>query len=98
METSRRDFTKMTGALVAGAAVPVAATRAVQTGAAPRPRAYPPNAWHQRMKRIVHVNFNERDPEHFDVEAWANYLAGCHAADDLFERHQRRRFLPDQPA
>ncbi|MGC1302508.1 MAG: alpha-amylase family protein, partial [Caulobacteraceae bacterium] len=31
------------------------------------------------MKRIVHVNFNEHDPEGFDVEAWADYLASAKA-------------------
>ncbi len=40
---------------------------------------FPPNAWHQRIKRITQVNFNERDPEHFDAEAWADYLASTKA-------------------
>ena len=42
-------------------------------------RRYDPQAWHQRMKRIVHINFNERDPEHFDAQAWGKYLAECKA-------------------
>lgn len=75
MEQSRREFVGLAGALVAataggeGMAAPEASPR----------RRYDPAAWHQRMKRIVHVNFNERDPEHFDVEAWADYLAECKA-------------------
>ena len=35
----------------------------------------PPQAWHQRVRRVGQVNFNERDPAEADVEAWANYWA-----------------------
>ncbi|MEA1676002.1 hypothetical protein [Nitrospirillum sp. BR 11163] len=74
MEPTRREFALMAGAALAAASTGTAV-------AAPRPGAgvYPPDAWHQRMKRIVHVNFNERDPETFDVERWADYLASCQA-------------------
>ncbi len=78
MKTTRRDFTALAGAMLAsGAAAPGLAARASE--GAPPARAYPADAWHQRMKRIVHVNFNERDPEHFDVAAWADYLASAKA-------------------
>ena len=70
----RRDFT-----LMAGAAIAAAASGKASAETAARPAPYPADAWHQRMKRIVHVNFNERDPEHFDVAAWADYLASCKA-------------------
>jgi hypothetical protein len=94
METSRRGFTRMASALVATTVAPGA--RAGQASAAPQPRAYPPDAWHQRMKRIVHVNFNERDPEHFDVEAWANYLADCHAQMTYLSGTNVVAFYPTQ--
>jgi hypothetical protein len=79
MKTSRRDFTLMAGTLLAATASGAKAAPGVATAAGSANRPYPPNAWHQRMKRIVHVNFNERDPEHFDVAAWADYLASAQA-------------------
>ncbi|MEZ0243731.1 MAG: alpha-amylase family protein [Sphingomonas sp.] len=78
MDANRRDFTLMAGALVAATAVGKAAASPANPAPSPA-RAYPRDAWHQRMKRIVHVNFNERDPQGFDVEAWADYLAACGA-------------------
>lgn len=75
MDANRREFTLMAGALVAA----TAAGKAAAAEPRPLPAPYPADAWHQRMKRIVHVNFNERDPEHFDVAAWADYLASCKA-------------------
>ena len=38
-----------------------------------RRRGAPP--WHQRIRRIGQLNFNERDPVELDVEAWADYWA-----------------------
>jgi hypothetical protein len=67
MEPDRREFTLMAGAALAA------------TGTAPGAAAAPAPTWHARMKRIVHVNFNERDPERFDVAAWAGYLSDCQA-------------------
>jgi hypothetical protein len=77
MDSNRRDFTMMAGALLATTAAGPAG--AATSEAKPSGRPYSPDAWHQRMKRIVHVNFNERDPEHFDVGAWANYLTSAQA-------------------
>lgn len=77
MESTRRDFGMMAGAAIA--ATMAGTGTAAAAGQGPAQRRYPPDAWHQRMKRIVHVNFNERDPEHFDVEAWAGYLAAAQA-------------------
>lgn len=68
MEPDRREFTLMAGAALAAA------------GAAPGMAAAPAaEPWYRRMKRIVHVNFNERDPERFDVAAWADYLSSAQA-------------------
>ncbi len=72
----RREFVGLAGALVAAGAAGEGAAALPQ---ASPPRRYDPDVWHQRMKRIVHVNFNERDPEGFDVEAWAELLTQCQA-------------------
>ena len=34
-----------------------------------------PNVWHRRVKRIVQINFNEKDPEDFDAKAFNDWLA-----------------------
>src|SRR5690348_8453553 len=77
----RRDFTIGAGAaLAASALVPPAANSAPAKLGAATPRTnFDPKAWHQRLKRIMQVNFNEKDAENFDVEAWADYLASCRA-------------------
>ncbi len=33
--------------------------------------------WHQRLRRVGQVNFNERDPLELDVKAWAEYWASA---------------------
>lgn len=72
----RREFLTAAGTLAAVAGA--GGAEAKIPDASPQ-RHYDPQAWHQRMKRIVHVNFNERDPEHFDAKAWGAYLAECKA-------------------
>jgi len=76
MEHNRREFVGLAGTLAAAAAT---AGKAAAAPDASPVRHYDPQAWHQRMKRIVHVNFNERDAEHFDAQAWGGYLADCKA-------------------
>jgi hypothetical protein len=76
MDRNRREFVGLAGTLAAAAATAGAAKAAPEANPT---RRYDPQAWHQRMKRIVHVNFNERDPEHFDAQAWAGYLGQCKA-------------------
>jgi hypothetical protein len=34
-----------------------------------------PNVWHRRVKRMIQINFNERDPADFDVKAFSDWLA-----------------------
>src|SRR5947208_11592756 len=57
---------------------------------------FPPNAWHQRIKRITQINFNERDPENFDVEAWANYLASTKAQATFLSVTNAIAFYPTE--
>jgi len=80
LKTTRREFTILGGTAVATMAV-LRGSRALAAAAEADSDSskFPPNAWHQRIKRIMQVNFNERDPENFDVEAWANYLASTKA-------------------
>ena len=72
MDTSRREFAIMASAATA-AAMPAA--RAAAAATAQQSPVFSPKAWHQRVKRIMQINFTERDPERFDVERWADYLA-----------------------
>jgi hypothetical protein len=71
------DMNRREAALIGGAAA-LSAMAPGQAAGAPAP-LYPADAWHQRMKRVVHINFNERDADRVDVEAWADYLAACRA-------------------
>lgn len=72
----RREFLGVAGTLAVAAGASGAAAGVPEANPT---RHYDPQAWHQRMKRIVHVNFNERDPEHFDAQAWGQYLADTKA-------------------
>lgn len=71
MEPNRRDFTKMTGVAVAASLVPTQALGAAVRGKTPQ---FAADAWHQRLKRIMQLNFTEHDAADFDLDAWINYL------------------------
>jgi hypothetical protein len=77
----RRDFTLGAGAALATSALvtPEANSAPAKLGAGAPRTNFDPKAWHQRLKRIMQVNFNEKDAENFDVEAWADYLASVRA-------------------
>ena len=71
MEIDRRRFLVLSGAMVqAGMLAGLGASRVVggmaESGG---------DAWHQRIRRIGQLNFNERDPVELDIEAWADYWA-----------------------
>src|ERR1700712_1266502 len=53
------------------------------------------NIWHQRIKRIMQVNFNERDID-FDVEEWANYLDSCKAQATFLSVTTLEAFYPSK--
>ncbi len=74
MEINRRQFLAMSGAVVQGTVLASLGAKALLGGdaGAPGPPAVP---WHQRVRRIGQVNFNERDPLELDVEQWADYWA-----------------------
>lgn len=54
-----------------------------------------PNSWHQRIKRIMQVNFNEKDID-FDVEAYANYLESCKAQATFLSVTTLEAFYPSK--
>jgi hypothetical protein len=96
----RRDFT-----LGAGTALATSGLFAARLEAAPAkpaiatPRTnFDPKAWHQRLKRIMQVNFNEKDAENFDVEAWADYLASCKAQATFLSVTNNVAFYPTKLA
>ena len=64
MDMNRRDVT-LGGAAVT--AVTLSGSAEAATPAPPRTK-FDPNAWHQRLKRIMQVNFDERDAEALDIE------------------------------
>lgn len=67
MAINRREFATRTAA-TALLALPAAG----QAAAVKAP-------WHQRIKRVLHINFNELDPLDMDVEAYADLLAAAQA-------------------
>ena len=78
MNMTRREFAVLSGAALAASGLDRSAFAKAAEPAATEIR-FPPDAWHQRLKRIVQVNFNEHDPGNFDAEKWADYLASCKA-------------------
>jgi hypothetical protein len=71
MKLDRRQF------LVTVGAATVAGGRLLRAADAPpvAPTASGVLPWHQQIRRVGQVNFNERDPLELDVEAWANTWA-----------------------
>lgn len=97
MATNRREFTLMTAATVAAAAVlGGAATPSRAAAAAAAARKFDPNAWHQRLKRIMQVNFNEKDVAVIDAEKWADYLASCKAQATFINVTSMVQFFPSE--
>jgi hypothetical protein len=74
MEIDRRQFLVMSGAMVQGGVLAGLGARGLLGGIAEAAggTAVP---WHQEIRRIGQLNFNERDPIELDVEAWADYWA-----------------------
>jgi hypothetical protein len=74
MESTRRDFNRLGGAVIAAAATPGGAEAAGFD-----PTAGGANVWHRRVKRMVQINFNERDPVDFDARAFSDWLSRTRA-------------------
>lgn len=67
MNLNRRDFAVIAGSAAAIGSLPGRAD-------ATQDRQTP---WYRQIKRIGQTNFNERDPEFGDVDAWADYWAAA---------------------
>ena len=67
MDLDRREFAALSTAALF--TLPAAAQAATADG----------KPWHQRIKRVLHINFNEQDPLDMDVEAYADLLAAAKA-------------------
>jgi hypothetical protein len=67
MDVSRREFSLLTGTAAVMGSLP---GRAIAAETADEP-------WYRTIKRVGQTNFNERDPEFGDVEAWADYWAAA---------------------
>jgi hypothetical protein len=74
MEINRRQFLAMSGAVVQGTVLASLGAKSV-LGAVADAAGAPEVPWHQRIRRIGQLNFNERDPVELDVEEWADYWA-----------------------
>jgi hypothetical protein len=68
MKIDRRQFLILSGAAVLEAQQLLKAQPNAPTAQGPVP-------WHQKLKRVGQINFNERDPIELDVNAWADYWA-----------------------
>lgn len=74
MEINRRQFLAMSGAVVQGTVLASLGAKSLLGTVADSADAQE-LPWHQRIRRIGQLNFNERDPVELDVEVWADYWA-----------------------
>src|SRR5471032_422868 len=89
MEMNRRDIT------LSGAAMTAATMAGPGLAEAALPRTkFDPHAWHQRIKRIMQVNFDERDAEALDIEKYADYLASIKAQATYLSITNQTAFYP----
>jgi len=93
---NRRQF-----GLLASAALLAPSIAMAQANSGPAAVNFPPNAWHQRVKRIMQLNFTERDAENFDVKEWIDYLVAVKTDCTFISVHSSGAFyptnLPDYP-
>lgn len=80
MKTTRRAWITLAGA---GAIAPAALAQDTKP-------------WHQRLRRVGQVNFNERDPQEANVEAWADYWASAKVDAVLVNVTGMLAFYPTQ--
>jgi hypothetical protein len=81
MKTDRREFSFLAAGTALNAMLPmVAFGQKSNPGAVKSSNAdstTPGGPWYTRAKRLGQTNFNDRDPEHGDVEKWADYWASA---------------------
>jgi hypothetical protein len=78
MRFDRREFAKLAaGSMMASLSAPDSwSALALDAPSSPAP-AQGDVPWYWRIKRIGQTNFNEHDPDHGDVEKWADYWASA---------------------
>lgn len=96
MTVDRREFTLIGTAALAATALGAAGRAVAQAAVTPPTRTFDPAAWHQRLKRIMQVNFNEKDVEVVDAEKWADYLASCKAQATFINVTSMVQFFPSE--
>src|SRR5471032_307917 len=92
MEINRRDVT-LSGAAITAATLVGQEVAGAAPSATPRTK-FDPNAWHQRIKRIMQVNFDERDAEALDIEKYADYLASIKTQATYLSITNQTAFYP----
>ena len=106
MKIDRREFLVLSATTAAAAVLPHEILRGADTPVVAPASAAP---WHQRVRRLGQVNFNERDPLELNVQRWADTWAGL-KVDAVFVSvtgiiafypttvplHRRSRFLGDR--
>jgi len=96
MQTNRREFAMLSGLALLAPNILLA-----QSPGAGRLPVFAPNAWHQRVKRIMQLNFTERDAETFDVKEWIDYLVAVKTDCTFISIHSSGAYyptkLPDYP-
>ena len=96
MKTDRREFGLLGASALLAPGIGIAQSRV--GSAAPR---FPANAWHQRVKRLMQLNFTERDADKFDVKEWIDYLVAVKTDCTFISIHSSGAFyptkLPDYP-
>jgi hypothetical protein len=92
MEMNRRDIT-LSGAAMTAATLTGQGLAEAAPAAMPRTK-FDPNAWHQRIKRIMQVNFDERDAEALDIEKYADYLSSIKAQATYLSITNQTAFYP----
>jgi hypothetical protein len=89
---NRREVT-LGGAAVTAAAL--GASASAQAAMTPAPRTkFDPMAWHQRLKRIMQVNFDEKDAEALDIEAYAAFLGSIKTQATYLSITNQTAFYP----
>jgi hypothetical protein len=87
---NRREVT-LGGAIITAATL--TGSELAEAVAAPRTK-FDPNAWHQRLKRIMQVNFDEKDAEKLDIEKYADYLASIKTQATYLSITNQTAFYP----
>ncbi len=74
MKPNRREFTVGAGAVLGAMATPDGLSELLQASPGVKTAELP---WYRHIRRVGQTNFNEKDPQNANVEAWADYWASA---------------------